>query len=348
MSSLARIITRASSVRVSVTPVTLQLRTAATKATAAAAGKPAPKAAAKTAATKPAAAQSKTTTAAKKKPTTKPKAEAVEAKAKKTVPTKKVAVKAEKAKKQSSEAELAKKAARKELLKTRAKEAKEKVKAKAKAASLRQREILKAQKIKARAIEKKKNYLEKALLDAPVKRTRKLSAFNVYLAEKMGGSLSSDGSAEQAQKVFIGHANAFKGLSESDVQKYADIATKKHIEDSRAYKAFIEKHTPAEIKEANAARRWLLKNKIKKGASVQPLVDDRVPSARPANMYAVFIQEQYKLNPGMKFQDAHTSLHDKWKSMTDAEKKIYRDQASANKLEYNAQLESLGLKATSA
>ncbi|KAI5819775.1 hypothetical protein BZA77DRAFT_143209 [Pyronema omphalodes] len=336
MFSLARIITRAPSVRVSVTPVTLQLRTAATKASAA--GKPA-------AATKSTAAKSKTAAAAAapapaaKRPTTKPKTKAVEVKAKKAAPTKKTAVDVKKAKK--LEEELAKKAAKKQLLLEKAKEAK----AKAKAASLKQKEILKARELKTKALEKKKLYLEKALLDAPIKRTRKLTAFNVYLGEKMAASFPADGSAGEAKTVFATHTSAFKNLSESEKQKYVELAEKRHLEEAQAYQAFIEKYTPVQIKEANAARRWLIKNNIKKGSSVKPLVDDRLPSARPANIYAVFLQEQYKLNPGMSFEEARTNVHGKWKTMSEAEKKAYREQAEANKLEYNAKLQSLGLKA---
>jgi len=86
-----------------------------------------------------------------------------------------------------------------------------------------------------------------------------------------------------------------------------------------ALKAWILKHTPAEIHRANLARRKL---KTQYGKSLRFLKDDRIPK-RPAAPYMLFIKSKYQTGEDIGV-NAETSrkIVAEWKALSPAERQV--------------------------
>ncbi|KAF8252255.1 hypothetical protein K440DRAFT_393231 [Wilcoxina mikolae CBS 423.85] len=272
--------------------------TAAAKATTATKAKP----------TRSAAATKKTTTtkkaAATKKPAAKTKKVAVK---KKAAPKKKAAAKKKAAPKKK------KPAARKPRTLTDA-----------------QKEAKKA-KVKEEKLKLTKQEMIKNALKPPYKKPElNISSYSVFLSQNMTGKNTKDnkeaGFTREISKAWVTFPDAEK-------QKLKDIAQVKKDEARAAYRAFIESHTPDEIYKANSARRWLKARKVR-GASTEPLVDHRLPK-HPTTAFFHYmnsLRESGEMKGNVR--EESRAAGQKWKALSDEEKKPYLDLAEVSKQRY--------------
>jgi hypothetical protein len=91
-----------------------------------------------------------------------------------------------------------------------------------------------------------------------------------------------------------------------------------------AYKAWVESHTPDEIRAANLARLSLKRKVGKKGSGkYTPIEDPRIPK-RPRGALAVFTKERWASGDlkGIPLVVATKSLKNEWSTLSAAEKKV--------------------------
>ncbi|TLD23083.1 hypothetical protein PspLS_07605 [Pyricularia sp. CBS 133598] len=145
----------------------------------------------------------------------------------------------------------------------------------------------------------------------------------------------------------------YKKLSPAEYEELEEAVAKNRIANEVAYKAWVHSHTPAQINEANKARSRLarvFKIKHVKGirASV-PIKDDRIPTP-PLSGYLTFVQSKLKQVAAVEtisYSSASghmISVAAEWKNLSDSERKVYQDLASAEKVKYEKLKEELDLK----
>lgn len=108
-------------------------------------------------------------------------------------------------------------------------------------------------------------------------------------------------------------------------QHYNQLAKAKSEAVKSTYKAWVGTHTPAQIIEANAARRAL--NKLVHTKSGKPkystIVDDRLPS-RPISSYIIFTKDRHASGEfkGIATGDASKLIAKEWATASESEKAV--------------------------
>lgn len=112
------------------------------------------------------------------------------------------------------------------------------------------------------------------------------------------------------------------------MQHYNHIANEQTATKQAQYKAWIESHTPDQIRLANNARTQLrakLKGTIKSGhpAHTTRLVDERLPK-RPASAFSQFVKDRHATGDlkGIKVTDSMKVISEEWKALSAGEKKV--------------------------
>ncbi|GIJ84019.1 hypothetical protein Asppvi_002852 [Aspergillus pseudoviridinutans] len=123
-----------------------------------------------------------------------------------------------------------------------------------------------------------------------------------------------------------------QSISADERERLAAEAEANKAANAAAYDAWIQQHTPLQIREANAARRRL--NKIK-NTSLRLLRDDRQVK-RPRTAYLLYMLDRtaegdFKY---MKAKDIAVRVTEEWKGLTSTEKEKYLRQAEEDRERY--------------
>jgi len=141
--------------------------------------------------------------------------------------------------------------------------------------------------------------------------------------EKNAGMSFADLSREMSR--------VWKEMTEDDKKKY----NKQTEEDKKRYEKEMASYTPPEASSDSSDDEKPKKKKQKK--------DPNAPK-RPANPYMFYqsdVREQTKKEfPDLKMTDLAKKIGQKWKDLSDAEKKPYVDKASDDKKRYEKEMES--------
>jgi hypothetical protein len=214
------------------------------------------------------------------------------------------------------------------------KKAKKKVVPKKKAKPLTEAQLEKKKAKDARATIKELR--EKALKTPP---TGQNTAWTVFMGENRKGSSSVTPSLREL-------ADRFKNLSSAEREHYNHLANERNATEKAGYKAWIESHTPDQIRIANNARRALRK---KLAATrkftpphLQPIRDERIPK-QPANPRFLFLKDRVGSGDfkGIHMIEAAKLIAEEYKALSAAEKQKYVDQYAADKEAYEAERKSV-------
>ncbi|KAH2143857.1 hypothetical protein KXV72_003841 [Aspergillus fumigatus] len=123
-----------------------------------------------------------------------------------------------------------------------------------------------------------------------------------------------------------------QSISAEERERIATEAEANKAANAAAYEAWIQQHTPRQIRDANAARRRL--NKIK-NTSLRLLHDDRQVK-RPRTAYLLYMLDRtaegdFKY---MTAKDISVRLTEEWKGLTATEKEKYFKQAEEDRERY--------------
>lgn len=181
--------------------------------------------------------------------------------------------------------------------------------------------------------------LRKLVLRGPARR-RALSAFNCYLSDNM----KSGGSREESQALLVEVAAKWKTVSPAEREKYNHIAAERTEARAAEYKAWVESHTPDQIRHANNARARLQKRLLQRKALVgsrrvlmkpdqtQQIEDERRVK-RPKSAWTYFFSERLQSSDfkGIAVKEKTRLVADEWKALSADEKQRFVDQEAADR-----------------
>ncbi|KAI0383840.1 hypothetical protein F5Y04DRAFT_249830 [Hypomontagnella monticulosa] len=151
------------------------------------------------------------------------------------------------------------------------------------------------------------------------------------------------GSHDDMKTKLKGISEAFKNLSTSESQRLASVAEQNKLSNNAAYKAWVESHTPLQIKEAIRARR-LLKEKYnfppKKTAKT--IQDERIPK-HPVAAFMLFSKARWASGEfaNTTAPEAAKQIGSEWKNLPDTERQSYQDLAKAASDQYAKEMGSI-------
>ncbi|KAF1364817.1 hypothetical protein EJ07DRAFT_161798 [Lizonia empirigonia] len=162
-----------------------------------------------------------------------------------------------------------------------------------------------------------------------------ISAYNAYLAGQLKGSGSG------ATKRLADDAKKWLDITPAEHERWNQIANERNAVKAAEYKAWIESHTPEQIRVANNARARLRKllPPLKKGGAhrnTRTLVDERRVK-RPMNPWAFFFTERCPSSDfnGIAAPERTRLIAGEWKALDANEKKGFEDKAAADKQRYD-------------
>ncbi|KAI9794680.1 MAG: hypothetical protein M1833_007396 [Piccolia ochrophora] len=133
----------------------------------------------------------------------------------------------------------------------------------------------------------------------------------------------------------------YRSFSPEQREHYNHIANQNKATNEKAYKQWVQSHTPTEIRTANNARR-LLKRRLNKTRQYAPIKDDRLPS-HPAPAYAEFFKDRTATGDfqGMKAGESAKVIGKEWRSAPESEKQVYYDTAARSMARYEAEMKTV-------
>ncbi|OJD15974.1 hypothetical protein AJ78_03806 [Emergomyces pasteurianus Ep9510] len=143
---------------------------------------------------------------------------------------------------------------------------------------------------------------------------------------------------QQQHKQFSGVSEAYKNLPTTERQRLDEIANSNRAANKTAFEEWVNKHTPLQIKEANAARRKL-RRLLNKKRGFMELSDGRQPK-RPANAYMLFVKE-VSASGEVSTSDRMKKSAELWRGLSANEKQKYQQMALDEKDRYVHQYKSL-------
>lgn len=112
-----------------------------------------------------------------------------------------------------------------------------------------------------------------------------------------------------------------------DDQALNQTANENKVKNDAAYKAWVQTHTPLQIKEANNARIHLLREakakNVKKLGPYRPIKDDRLPK-KPTPSYAFFVADRVVSGDfkGLTKSESFALIGREWKALSAGERKV--------------------------
>ncbi|QDS74335.1 hypothetical protein FKW77_004505 [Venturia effusa] len=169
------------------------------------------------------------------------------------------------------------------------------------------------------------------------------SAWTVFVAEKATGSSSARDRMKDASAEY-------KALSAPELEHYNHIANQNKTANEKAYSAWVNSHTPEQIRVANAARN-LLKRRLAAGAYstrkgmkglIKKIKDERQPK-RPMSAYLAFSMDRRASGDfkNITLLESAKLITDEWKALSPAETKKYTDLQEANKARYAREYQTI-------
>lgn len=186
-------------------------------------------------------------------------------------------------------------------------------------------------------------HLRKVALREPVTHTA-LSPLNVYIADQSTKAENSvtEGRAAVRDRL-SGLATAFKNLTPAELEHWNHVTNERNAAKRAQYKAWIESHTPDEIRLANNARRQLRKKVVNNGKAKYPpytgkLIDERVPK-RPLSAYLHFAGERHASGDfkGIPIAKAASLVAAEWKILSASEKQRFEELSKAARAKHGSE-----------
>ncbi|KAI2640506.1 hypothetical protein GGS26DRAFT_586509 [Hypomontagnella submonticulosa] len=151
------------------------------------------------------------------------------------------------------------------------------------------------------------------------------------------------GNREDVKTKTAGVSQAYKSLSASESQRLASIAEQNKLSNNAAYKAWVESHTPIQIKTAiNARQRLKKKYNFPPKKVFKPIRDSRLPKS-PTSAYSLFTRARWASGEfGNKtIPEAAKQIGSEWKSLPDTERQSFQDLAKAARDHYVKEVDSV-------
>ncbi|KLJ07333.1 hypothetical protein EMPG_17187 [Blastomyces silverae] len=143
---------------------------------------------------------------------------------------------------------------------------------------------------------------------------------------------------QQQHKQFAGISEAYRNLDPAERQRLDEIAESNRAANKAAFHDWVNRHTPLQIKEANAARRKL-RRLLNKNRGFMEIADDRQPK-RPANAYMHFVKE-VSASGDVSTTDRMKKSAELWRALSQSEKEKYQRMALEEKDQYMHRYKSL-------
>ncbi|KAL1604566.1 hypothetical protein SLS59_003761 [Nothophoma quercina] len=180
--------------------------------------------------------------------------------------------------------------------------------------------------------------LRKLALKEPVSRNQ-LSAFNVYLAEKVKES------DQKSTETLAAVAKTYKDITAAERERLNHKTAEVNEARLAEYNAWVKTYTPDEIRIANNARR-ALKRKLKdtRKSNAQPkhtaiIVDDRQVLGRKSAWTFFFSERQQSSDmKGISVPEKAKLISSEWKELSADEKKRFDDLAAADSQRYQREM----------
>ncbi|EEH40863.1 hypothetical protein PAAG_02839 [Paracoccidioides lutzii Pb01] len=139
-------------------------------------------------------------------------------------------------------------------------------------------------------------------------------------------------------KRFGAGAEAYKNLSPAERERLIQTARSNRAGNKTMLQDWVRRHTPLQIKKANAARQRLRKL-LKTTKGFGKIYDDR-QLKRPANAYMHFIKELFASGE-ISHNEPMSKTAAAWRGMTAGEKEKFQQMALENKNKYLQQYKSI-------
>ncbi|KAH7035295.1 uncharacterized protein B0I36DRAFT_90737 [Microdochium trichocladiopsis] len=189
------------------------------------------------------------------------------------------------------------------------------------------------------AIEDRRQLKRIAILFEP--KTAPESAWRIYVAENLQGSQGTE--FEKVTEKMAGVAQAYKTLSASELQRYAEKAEENRRANAAAYKAWVESHTVEEVSAANNARLKLKRLHNYPKGNVKTIKDERAPK-HPTSSFGFFTKAKWASGEFSGGPDGLSStagaISTAWKNLSAAERQPYEDLARAESARYEKDYEA--------
>ncbi|KZM22809.1 uncharacterized protein EKO05_0001477 [Ascochyta rabiei] len=174
-----------------------------------------------------------------------------------------------------------------------------------------------------------------------------VTAFNIYISEALKGTGTG------ATAALSSKAATWKNVTPAEHERYNHLAAERNESNAAAYKAWIETHTPDQIRIANNARAQLRKKlagTLKSNAKpshTRPLMDER-RVLRPRSSWTFFFAERSQSSDftGIRITDRTNLLAAEWKALDANERKKYEDKAAADKQRWTRETSALASSST--
>ncbi|KAK8048796.1 hypothetical protein PG994_010526 [Apiospora phragmitis] len=204
----------------------------------------------------------------------------------------------------------------------------------------KKKELTEKQKLKQ---EKAKISLEKAKLKQKALFTepKMLPAhpWALYVTRKSAGITSAGPITTRMAAI----ADEFKALSQSEKEELQRACEENKLKNAAAYKAWVERHTPEQIVEAQNARN-LLRRKFDypKTNSSRKIRDDRQPKSARTSWICYFRARHGsgEFN-NLSSTEGLKKIAQEWKSLSTVERQPYDDLAAADLTRYKRQVEEV-------
>lgn len=137
---------------------------------------------------------------------------------------------------------------------------------------------------------------------------------------------------QKGAEAFKAATDLAKAISAEEKEHFTSIAAANKRTNNAAYEAWIQTHTPLQIKDANLARRRLAK--LTSGF-VPQLRDDRLVK-RPRTAFVLYFVDRTEGGDfkHMAAKDITSRVTEEWREMTDYEKEKYRQRQETDKARY--------------
>ncbi|KAH8425827.1 HMG-box domain-containing protein [Aspergillus melleus] len=169
---------------------------------------------------------------------------------------------------------------------------------------------------KLRELKKQIRELKEIALDPP--KNTKPSYWNVAVVDMLPEASKTQ---KGQDNIFTEAVELAKKISPADKERYAAIAQSKREEAQANYEKWVRSYTPAQIREANNARRRLTKLKGRRYALIE---DDRLVKP-PRTSFACYVKERTQSGDfkHMGGPELLRQLVVEWKELSDSEKERY-------------------------
>ncbi|KAJ5587762.1 uncharacterized protein N7459_003527 [Penicillium hispanicum] len=129
------------------------------------------------------------------------------------------------------------------------------------------------------------------------------------------------GQYKDSKEAFKAVASLVRSLGPEERERFQTQAEENRAANQASYAAWVNTHTPNQIRDANTARRNLARILDK---SLQLIKDERLVK-KPATAFALFCKDRHASGDlkHMSMKDSSARITEEWKSMTDAEKSRY-------------------------